>query len=540
MSYRFWFVAFCSVLLLLSCDGKRKTLVEVGNEKQILHVGNGDEIQSVDPHVTTGMPEYHVELSLYEGLVSKDPETLAIVPAVADSWTVSDDGMIYRFHIRDSAKWSNGDKLTADDFVQSWLRGLMPALGNEYASSLFVVQNAKEINEGKADPSKFGAIALDSQNLEVRLNAPTPYFLQLLDHHSTFPVHIPTIKKFGKIDERGTKWIRPENFVSNGPFKLNAWVPNNFLSVVKNPNYWDAEHVKLNEVRYYPIQKTIIEEAMFRAGQLHATYYLAREKYKTYKNANSPALRSTQQYATYFYRFNLTFKPLNDVRVRKALAYSIDRKRIVEQVTKFGQTPAYTLTPPDKNGYAPRAAMPFDISLAKQLLAEAGYPNGEGFPKLVLAFNTSDEHKHIAEAVQQMWKENLGIDVTLQNMEWKVFLERERLMDFQIDRSSWVGDYLDPNTFLELFVSDNGNNRTGFANKTYDSLLAKAAAEVDAKKRFEYFQEAEAILVDEVPILPFYTYRWNRLVSPNVVGWHENIMDYFPFKYMYLESGKGI
>lgn len=539
MNKLIWPILLGLVFLLSSCDGKRKTLVDVGNEKQIMYVGNGDEIQSVDPHVTTGMPEYHVELSLYEGLVSKNPETLAIVPAVADHWTVSPDGLVYRFHIRDNAKWSNGDKLTADDFVQSWLRGLMPALGNEYASSLYVIKNGREINEGSADPATFGAVALDSQTLEVTLNAPTPYFLQLLDHHSTFPVHIKTIQKFGRLDERGTKWIKPENFVGNGPFKLNAWVPNNYLSVKKNPNYWDAVNVKLNEVRYYPIQKTIIEEAMFRAGQLHATYYLAREKYALYKNSNNPALRSTQQYATYFYRFNTTAKPLNDVRVRKALAYSIDRKRIVEQVTKFGQTPAYTLTPPDKNGYSPRAAMPFDINLAKQLLSEAGYPDGKGFPKLVLAFNTADEHKHIAEAIQQMWKANLGIDVSLQNMEWKVFLERERLMDFQIDRSSWVGDYLDPNTFLEMFVTDNGNNRTGFSNKKYDELMAKAASEVDQEKRFEYFQEAESILVNEVPIIPFYTYRWNRLVSPSVQGWHENIMDYFPFKYMSLTAGKG-
>jgi oligopeptide transport system substrate-binding protein len=377
-SFRFILLLCLAVLALTACKGK--TLVEIGNEKQILLVGNGDEISSIDPHTTSGMPEYHVILSLYEGLVSKNIKTLAIEPGVADRWSISDDGLVYTFHIRDNAKWSNGEKLVANDFVQSWLRGLMPALANEYASSMFVVKNGQNIYEGKADPKDFGAVALDDQTLQVTLNAPTPYFLQLLDHHSAYPVHIPTIKKFGKLDERGTRWTRPENFVGNGPFILNEWTPNKYLSVKKSPTYWDAKNVRLSEVRFYPIQKYTIEERMFRSGHLHATYYLPRDKLAVYRNAHDPALRSYPNFATYFYRFNVRVKPLDDVRVRKALAYSIDRKKIVEFVTKFGETPAYTLTPPDESGYIPNARMPFDIALAKKLLAEAGYPNGVGFP----------------------------------------------------------------------------------------------------------------------------------------------------------------
>lgn len=528
------FLLFISVLALASC-GKHKTLVEIGDEKKILHVGNGDEISSIDVHSTSGLPEYHVILSLYEGLVSKNIKTLAIEPGVAESWDISDDGLVYTFHIRENAKWSNGDKLVANDFVQSWLRGLMPALANEYASSMFVVKNGQNIYEGKADPKDFGAVALDDQTLQVTLNAPIPYFLQLLDHHSAYPVHIKTIKKFGKLDERGTAWTRPENFVGNGPFILNEWTPNKYLSVKKSPTYWDAKNVRLNEVRYYPISKYTIEERMFRSGQLHATYYLPRDKLAVYKNAHDPALHSYPNFATYFYRFNLTVKPLDDIRVRKALAYSIDRKRIVEFVTKFGEPPAYTLTPPDKNGYTADAKMPYDVELAKKLLAEAGYPNGVGFPKLKITFNSADDHKHIAEAVQQMWKDNLGVDIELEGTEWKVFLDKEKQLDYQIDRASWVGDYLDPNTFLEMFVTDNGNNRTGFSNARYDDLIAKAALEVNKEKRFGYFREAEQILIDETPILPFYTYNWNRLVSPSVHGWEDNPMDYYPFKYMYLE-----
>lgn len=534
-SLKIIFLILMSTLVVTGC-GKNKTLVEIGNEKQILHIGNGDEISSVDPHSTSGMPEYHVILSLYEGLVSKNTVTLAIEPGVAETWEVSDDGLVYTFHLRDNAKWSNGDKVVANDFVQSWLRGLMPALANEYASSMFVVKNGQNIYDGKVDPKEFGAVALDDRTLQVTLNAPTPYFLQLLDHHSAYPVHIPTIKKFGRIDERGTRWSRPENFVGNGPFVLGEWTPNKYLSVKKNPTYWNASNVRLNEVRYYPIQKYTIEERMFRSGQLHATYYLPRDKLAVYKKANDPALRSYANFATYFYRFNVTVKPLDDVRVRKALAYSIDRQRIVEYVTKFGQIPAYTLTPPDKNGYVPKAKIPYDLDLAKKLLAEAGFPNGVGFPKLKITFNAADDHKHIAEAVQQMWKNNLGIDISLEGTEWKVFLDKEKQLDYQIDRASWVGDYLDPNTFLEMFVTGNNNNRTGYSNKRYDELIAKAALERDKETRFGYFQEAEQILADDVPILPFYTYNWNRLVATSVHGWDDNVIDYYPFKNMYLEN----
>jgi oligopeptide transport system substrate-binding protein len=527
-------ITLISICALSGCK-KNKTLVEIGSEQQILHVGNGDEISTVDPQSTSGMPEYHVILSLYEGLVTKDPKTLKIVPAVAESWEISDDGLVYTFHLRSNAKWSNGDAFVANDFVQSWLRGLMPALGNEYASSMFVVKNGQNIYEGKVAPEEFGAKALDDHTLQVTLNAPTPYFLQLLDHHSAFPVHIPTIRKFGKIDERGTPWTRVENFVSNGPFILSEWTPNKYLSVKRNPYYWDVKNVHLKEIRYYPIQKTTTEDRMFRSGQLHATYYLPRDKLAVYKNSGNPALRSIPQYATYFYRFNNNIKPLNDVRVRKALAYSIDRQKIVEFVTKFGQIPAYSLTPPDPNTYVAKAKMPYDIELAKKLLAEAGYPNGVGFPKLKITFNITDEHQHIAEAVQQMWKNNLGIDIELESTEWKVFLDKEKQMDYQIDRASWVGDYLDPNTFLEMFVTNNGNNRTGFSDARYDALIAKAALEGNQEIRMSYFQEAETILMDAAPILPFYTYNWNRLVSTDVHGWYDNIMDYFPFKNMYLE-----
>jgi oligopeptide transport system substrate-binding protein len=262
---------------------------------------------------------------------------------------------------------------------------------------------------------------------------------------------------------------------------------------------------------------------------------LPRDKLAIYKQQNNPALRSFPNYATYFFRFNTTLVPLNDLRVRKALAYSVDRQKIVDAVTKFGQQPAFAFTPPDTNGYVPQAKMPFDTNLARKLLAEAGFPEGKNFPVLKLGFNANEEHAGIATAIQQMWKKELGITVELESYEWKVYLDKDRRLDYQIHRASWIGDYLDPNTFLEMFMTENGNNRTGFSNAKYDELIIKASKEADKLKRMAYFQEAESILVDQVPVLPIYTFNWNRLVSTSVKGWEDNIMDYYPFKDMYLE-----
>lgn len=529
-----WLTFGIATIFVSGCDNSKK-LVDLGNEEQILHIANGDEISDLDPHVTTGMPESRVQLALFEGLVARDPKTLSVIPGVAEKWDVSEDGKRYRFYIRQDAKWSNGDDLTANDFVQSWRRSFLPALGNQYATSLYVINNAQAFHEGKVSFDEVGVKAVGTKILDVELIASTPYFLQLLGHHSAFPVHISTIEKFGAVDERGTKWTRPENFVGNGAFIPYEWVPTKSISVKRNPYYWDAKNIRLNEIRFYPIPKYTVEERMFRAGQLHITYYLPRDKLEYYKAKNDGVLRSFPNFATYFYRFNITVKPLDDVRVRKALAYSVNRQQIVEYVTKFGQKPAYALTAPDPNSYIPEAKMPYDPELARKLLAEAGFPDGKGFPKLTIAFNTNDEHRNVAMAIQQMWKKELGIEIALENVEWKVFLDRERQLDYEIDRASWVGDYLDPFTFLEMFTTGNGNNKTGFTNKRYDELIRASALEEDPAKRMLHFQQADKILVDEVPILPLYTYHWNRLVSPSVKNWYDNSMDYYSFNRVYLE-----
>ena len=533
-NFSYLVLCLAAVMFFSACSSDRQTPVELGNEQQILHVGNGDEPSDIDPHITTGVPESHIQLAVFEGLVSKDPKTLDIVPGVAERWEVSEDGRVYTFYLNPNAKWSNGDDLVAEDFVWSWQRALKPALGNQYAYSLFLVKNAEAFYNGNiTDFSEVGVKALDKHQLQVELNSPTPYFLQLLDHHSMYPVHRATIEKFGSIDARGTPWTRPENFVGNGPFTLKDWVPNQIISVKKNPLYWDAEAIKLNEIHFYPVQQSATEERMFRAGQLHIMRQLPTAKIDVYRKEHSDVLRSFTNYATYFYRFNTTRAPLNDVRVRQALAYAIDRHQITEHVTKGGQIPAYALTPPSAL-YTPSAKMPYDLDTAKRLLAEAGYPNGEGFPKLTILYNTMDEHQKIALVIQQMWKQALNIDVTLENQDWKVFLSSQRSMNYDISRASWLGDYYDPNTFLDLMITDGGNNETGWSNKRYDELIQLAANAGNQTERNRYFDEAETLLVNEVPILPIYTYSWNMAVATSVKEWHNNVMDYWSYKNVYL------
>lgn len=520
-----------------SCSMRSETNVEVGAREQILHFGNGDEPQEIDPHVVTGIPEWHIIMALYEGLVSKHPADLSIQPGVAESWTLSDDQKLYTFRLRANARWSNGDPVTAHDFVYSWKRALMPALGNLYAYMFYCIRNARPFFEGELkDFDEVGVKALDDRTLAVQLEAPTPYFLQLLDHHSYYPVHPGTIEKFGAIDERGTRWTRPGNFVGNGAFMLKEWILNRILIVEKNPLYWDADTVRLREIYFYPIPNASTEERMYRALQLHVTDRVPAEKIAVYREKDPESLHITPYLGTYFYRFNTTVKPLNDVRVRRALAMSIDRRRIVEKITKGGQIPAYTLTPPNTNGYTSRARVPHDVQAARRLLAEAGYPGGQGFPRLELMFNTDEGHRKIAIAIQQMWKDALNINISLVNQDWKVYMDRESNMHYQISRAAWIGDYLDPTTFLEMFLKDGGNNRTGWSNPRYDELISRAARTTGQEERYALLQEAEQILVDEVPFVSIYTYTQPRLISPDLRGWEPNILDQHPYKYLYLEK----
>ena len=524
--------------LLLSGCGSSESNVAEGNRTGILHWGNGTEPQSLDPHVATGVPEHHIIVALMEGLVHKNSKTLEPEPGVAKSWTVSDDGRVYTFELRDDARWSNGDVHNAHDFVWSWSRALQPALGNLYAYMYFPIVNAHEFYKGEiTDFEQVGVKALDDLTLQITLKNPTPYFLQLLDHYSMYPVHQATIEKFGRADERGTRWTYQGNFVGNGPFKLKTWEINRAIEVERNTFFHGNDEVKLNGIVFYPTENVTTEERMFRAEQLHYTNDVPIDKVQTYRDANDPALKVVPYLGTYYYRINVREPHLQDKRVRRALGMTIDREQLTEHVLKAGQIPAYAMTPPNTRGYYPPVSLSFDPEAARQLLADAGYPNGEGFPVTEILYNTNEGHRKMAVAIQQMWREHLNIEVTLLNQEWKVYLDSESSGDYQISRAGWIGDYVDPNNFLDMFLCDGGNNRTGWCNEEYDRLILEVAPTANThEERLAVFTQAETMLMDDLPVLPIYTYTTKHLVHPSLKNLANNIMDMQRYTEIYLEG----
>ncbi len=527
-----------TLIFLIGCS-ENITPVDSGLEQQIYHHGNGSEPQGIDPHIVTGVPEHHILISLCEGLTIPNPNPTGsdgYIPGTAESWTISDDGKEYIFKLNKNAKWSNGDPVTADDFVWSWKRILTASLGSQYPDMLYYLVGAYEYHNGEIDNfDEVGVKALDSNTLKVNLKNPTPFFIGLLSHYSTWPVHKETVLKHGDIDDRNGEWTRPGNFVCNGPFQLKTWELNNKIVVEKNPHYYDASMVRLNEIHYYPVSNVMTEDRMFRAGQLHLTSSMPTQKCPIYIEEKNPNLKIDPYMGTYFYRINTENETLSDVRVRKALAYSIDRQLLVEKVTQCGQIPAYSFTPPGSNGYQPSTEIPYDPVLAKQLLAEAGYSSDNPFPKLEILFNTNEGHRKVALAIQQMWQNELGIEVELVNQDWKVYLSREMVGDFQISRAGWIGDYEDPNTFLDLMRPNRGNNKTGWENMDFDALVEEANTINNQEKRYELLNKAEKILIDNMPIIPLYTYVRVYQLSPDVKGFNPHILDHHHPKFIYLE-----
>ena len=528
----------CLILTLSGC-GDYQSNVESGNREGTLHWGNGTEPQSLDPHIATGVPEHHIISSLMEGLVYKDGETLEPRPGVAKSWDISADGRVYTFYLRQDARWSNGDLHNAHDYVWSWWRALQPALGNLYAYMYFPIANAKAYYDGEiSDFSQVGVKALDDYVLQVTLTEPIPYFLQLLDHYSTYPVHRATVEKFGTADQRGTRWTFEGNIVGNGAFQLKEWKINRRITVERNPHYWNAKNVRLNQVVFYPTENVTTEERMFRAGQLHYSG-IPSDKIQAYSQSDDPSLRIQPYLGVYFYRLNVNKPQLSDKRVRRALGMTINRDQLVSQITKGGQIPAYAITPPGTMGYYPESDLAFDPEGAKKLLAEAGYPNGEGFPTTEILYNTSEGHRKIAVALQQMWKKHLNIDVILLNQEWKVYLDTVSNHHYEIARAGWIGDYVDPNNFLDMFLCNGGNNRTHWCNPEYDQIILQQVPKAQThQQRLELFQQAENILLDEMPVIPIYIYTSNNLVHPTVKNFGRNILNQANYREMYLEPQK--
>lgn len=535
LSIPYWQLVLLIVCIANGCT-QNQSNVRRGVRDQELYVGIGTEPAALDPHLTTGLTEFNVMTALLEGLTTLDPETMELRPGVASSWDVSDDGKTYTFYLDPNARWSNGDVVTSDDFLFSFERILTPELGAPYAYMLYSMRGAEAFNKGEtSDFTTVGASAPDASTLVIELASPTPYFLNLLTHNTWWPVHPKTVLQHGSMTDRISKWTRPENYVGNGPFKLKHWRLNHSIIAEKNPFYRKSDAVKLNKIHFLPINIDS-EERAFRADQLHMTSTVPIHRLDWYRAQYPENLRIYNSLGVYYYILNTTKPPLNDPRVRRALAYSIDRKALTEHVLKAGQQPAYHFTPPNTGGYTARARLPYDPERARELLAEAGYPGGDGFPEFELLFNTSESHHTIAVAIQQMWKKELGIDVQLHNQEWKVYLSTRQAMEFDIVRAGWFGDYNDPYTFLSLGESDNGNNHSGWAHPEYDKLLKQSTIAAKPEARRDIFQQAEEILIEEMPVIPIYFHVSSKLVDETVREWYPSLLGYQLYQGIFLEN----
>lgn len=490
-------------------------------KKQELVRGNGTEVASIDPHKTEGVPESHVIRDLLEGLVNQDADGNTI-PGVAESWETADN-KTFVFHLRKDAKWSNGDPVTAEDFVYSFKRAVDPATASPYSWYLEMTNmvNAAEIIAGTADKETLGVKAIDANTLEIQLTTPVPYFVMMMGHTTVKPVHKGTVEKFGD------QWTKPENFVGNGAFVVDNWVVNERIELVPNKQYWDNAKTVLTKVTFLPIENQVAEMNRFLSGEINFTNELPNEHFKRLQKENPESVSIQGNLCSYYYGFNNVKAPFDDVRVRKALSYAIDRDVVTKFLLGQGQKPAYFLTPEIVAGFKPEAPAYGKMSQAernaeaKRLLEEAGFNKGNPL-KFTLLYNTSENHKKIAAAIQSMWKKELGVEVELENQEWKTYLDTRRQGNFDVTRAGWCGDYNEASTFLSLMQSNNSSNDPKYNSAEYDATMEKALLSTSADERNALYAQAEKLLAQDMPIAPIYQYVKARLVNPNVGGFPVN------------------
>jgi oligopeptide transport system substrate-binding protein len=502
-------------------------------ERQVLHVGNGAELQTLDPHRAEDTYSFNVLIDLYEGLIGESASG-ELIPGVASAWTVSEDAKTYVFNLRPEARWSNGDPLTAHDFVFSLRRGADPKTLSVYSYFLTPLLNAEDITAGKRPPEDLGVRAIDDHTLEIKLTNPTPYFLGVLAHSMAYPVHRASL------EAHGDQWTRPGNLVSNGAFKLDDWVVQSHVKVVRNPNYWDNANTKLEEVWFQATEDLNAELQRFRALELDMTELVPAAQIDFIRENLADELVIAPYLGSYYYGFNVTRPPFKDnPKLRRALSLAVNRDVITKQVLNLGQISSYGFVPPI-TGYTPQQMPEASWTQAqreaeaKRLYAEAGY--GPANPlRTQLMYNTQEDHRRIAVAIQQMWKQVLGFEAEILNQEWKVFLDtRNQKKDTQVYRNGWIGDYNDPFTFTEIMRSTAGQNDTGYNNPEYDRLVTASQSTLDPHARMELLQQAERVMLADMPILPLYIYVRPRLMQPWVGGYESNIMDHHRHKYMYV------
>lgn len=501
-------------------------------ERNVFTFNLGAEPESFDPGLAVGQPDGRVCRLMFEGLTQPDPRTLESRPAQAYRWELSADGLVYTFHLRPGLVWTDGHPVTAEDFRWSWIRVLRPETGSRYANLLDCVRNASAFTSGELkDERQVGIAAPDDSTLVVTLAAPTAYFLDLTQFYTLLPVPRATVEKWGN------RWTHPDHVVSNGPFVLRAWRQNDRFEFTKNPRFWNAANVKLDGVVGLSLDDQNTATNLYKAGDVDwqpggyipSTFIPFLRKYADFVHSGYQGV--------YFYGFNVKRKPLDDVWVRRALSYAIDRDAIANDLMKKSRDPWGNMTPTGFPGYHHPPPVQFDPERARACLARAGYPGGRGFPKLSILISTSEDLRRMAEAIQMMWRRELGIDVTITNQEWGSYLQATKSLDFDITSRSWIGDYLDPNTFLACFITGDGNNRTGWSSSEYDRLIRAAARELNPERRLAMLSQAETILLDQSPVAPIYHMATNELIKPYVHGLYPTALNVHPLTYVSIEHG---
>lgn len=528
--------AFMGFSVLAGCSGSQPAdggdAAGDSAEPKIVRHNLGADPQTIDPALNSAVDGAIFLVNVFEGLCKTDDKEKA-VPGMAESWEVSEDGLTYTFMLRD-AKWSDGEPVTANDFEYAWKRALDPVTAAEYAYQMYYLKGGEAFNSGEGSADEVGVKAIDEKTLEVTLESATPYFLEL----TAFPTYFPVRKDIVEADPEG--WaLNMDTYISNGPFKAVEWSHNDVLRVVKNENYYNADKVMLDGIDFYMIVEESTAMSAYESGEVDYIENIPTDQIPTLQESNEDF--EIQPYlGTYFYVFNTSKEPVNDPKVRQALTLAIDRQAIVDVVTKAGQKPASGFVPEGmtlSDGSSFRAAAgdfaippTANIEEAKKLLAEAGYPDGQGFPTIEVMYNTLEAHKAIAEAIQEMWKQNLGINVELRNEEWKVFQETRTQGDFIIARHGWIGDYVDPMTFLDMWLSNSGNNNAQWKNDDYDQAIAdsKKASGAD---RDALMMKAEKIMMDDWITMPIYYYTKPTLLQPYVKNVH-----FSPLGFVFYEN----
>lgn len=494
---------------------------------------NGSEPESLDPAIVTGVAEMRITKALFEGLTRLDPKTAQPIPGLAERWEMSLDGSSYTFFIRSNAVWSTGEPITAEDVHYSWMRALSPMTAGDYAGQLFFIKNAEEFYVGTIqDPAQVGIQALDARTFRVELNHPLPFFLDLCAFATLSVVPRQVIEPLGD------RWLHAEPLPTSGPFTLVAWRINDKVRIRKNPRYWDAANTQSDIIDILPISSPNTSLNLYESGVADIVWdkdLVPSELLDVL--TQRPDFHTYDYLGTYFYRFNTTKKPFDDPRVRRAFAMSTEKERITRKLTRGGEKPADHFVPLGVANYESPPGLPFDPEKARQLLADAGYPGGQGFPRVQYAFFSSaggaaKMQGKIAVELQQMWRDALGVHVELRQVERKVFYSSQSKLDYDISASSWIGDYNDANTFLDMFMSNSGNNRTGWKHAQYDDLIRQANMEPDVKRRAELFRRAEVILItEETPLVPIYFYAGFNYFDPDKIkGVYQNILDEHPLQ----------